>query len=129
MVNNIDENIESYKNFAKEYHCIVAASGVTDVVSDGSIVYKVDNGHSMLGTISGTGCMLTSIIANFCAVESNHLQATVSAMVAFGLAGELAASRSEVKGPASFKEAFFDEIYNLTDEKLSRGIKVRGEVN
>ncbi|MGY4686193.1 hydroxyethylthiazole kinase [Petrotoga halophila] len=124
-----DENIESYKNFAKEYHCIVAASGATDIVSDGNTVYKVDNGHSMLGTISGTGCMLTSVIANFCAVEIDYLQATVSAMVAFGLAGELAASRSEVKGPASFKEAFFDEIYNLTDEKLSRGIKVRGEVN
>jgi hydroxyethylthiazole kinase len=124
-----DENIESYKNFAKEYNCIVATSGVTDVVTNGNTVYKVDNGHAMLGTISGTGCMLTSVIANFCAVESDHLNATVSAMAAFGIAGELSALRSDVRGPASFKVAFFDEINNLTDAKLNMGKKVRVEGN
>ncbi len=42
-------------------------------------------------------------------------------MATFGIAGELASLCSDVKGPTSFKVAFFDEIYNLSSEKLNMG--------
>ncbi|MDI6601559.1 MAG: hydroxyethylthiazole kinase [Thermoanaerobacteraceae bacterium] len=123
----IHNDIESYKRFAKDNDCIVAVSGATDVITDGSRVAYVDNGHPMMSTITGTGCMLSSVVGCFCGAESDYFDATVAAFASFGLAGELAAAHPEVKGQASFKVAFFDEIYNLTEEKIKAGIKVRFE--
>jgi thiamine-phosphate diphosphorylase/hydroxyethylthiazole kinase len=37
--------------------CVVVMTGVSDYVSDGQRVYKVSNGHSYLGSITGSGCM------------------------------------------------------------------------
>lgn len=45
-------------------------TGKTDWVSDGKIVVKLDNGHRLLGSITGSGCMLGTCIASFCAAAS-----------------------------------------------------------
>lgn len=120
-------DIDVYKRFAIENDCIVAVSGATDIITDGVKAAYVDNGHPMMGTITGTGCMLSSVVGCFCGAVSDYFDATVAAFAAFGLAGELAAARPDVKGPASFKQAFFDEIYGITDEKIKIGMKVSME--
>ncbi|TZE81135.1 hydroxyethylthiazole kinase [Calorimonas adulescens] len=120
-------DVGSYKRLAMDNGCIIAASGVTDIITDGKRVAYVDNGHPMMGTITGTGCMLTSVVGCFCGAESDYFDATVAAFASFGLAGELAAAHQEVNGPGSFRAAFFDEIYNLTEEKLKAGKKVKIE--
>lgn len=111
------------KDMAKNFGATVVISGATDVVTDGERVAFVDNGHPWMGTITGTGCMLASVIGSFCGVERDYFKASVAALVTFGLAGELAASRPEVRGPASFKVCFFDELYNLSEEKIRAGMK------
>jgi hydroxyethylthiazole kinase len=111
------------KDMAKKHGATVVISGATDVVTDGERVAFVDNGHPWMGTITGTGCMLASVIGSFCGVERDYFKASVAALVAFGLAGELAANRPEVRGPASFKVCFFDELYSLTEEKIRAGMK------
>jgi hydroxyethylthiazole kinase len=73
----------------------------------------------MMGKVVGTGCMAASVIASFAAVEKDYVKAAASALACFGIAGELAAK--EAKGPGTFKEAFFDELYNL-DEKTVRSM-------
>lgn len=110
---------------AKEYGNTVVVSGATDVVTDGRQVAYVGNGHPLMGTITGTGCMLASVVASFVAVEEERFAASVAALAAFGLAGELAAAGSGVRGPATFKTCFFDELYNLTAEKLEKGARYR----
>ena len=35
----------------------VVVSGVTDIVTDGKRILLVENGHPMMGSISGTRCM------------------------------------------------------------------------
>ncbi|MDN5332683.1 MAG: hydroxyethylthiazole kinase [Tepidanaerobacteraceae bacterium] len=111
------------KDMAKKHGTTVVISGATDVVTDGERVAFVDNGHPWMGTITGTGCMLASVIGSFSGVERDCFKASVAALVAFGLAGELAANRPEVRGPASFKVCFFDELYNLSEEKIRAGMK------
>jgi hydroxyethylthiazole kinase len=110
---------------AKEYGNTVVVSGATDVVTDGRRAAYVENGHPLMGTITGTGCMLASVVASFVAVEEECFAASVAALTAFGLAGELAAAGSGVRGPATFKTCFFDELYNLTTEKLKKGARYR----
>lgn len=116
--------VEAAAELAHRYGTVVAVSGAKDIITDGKRIAFVDNGHPMMGTITGTGCMLSSVIASFCGVEQDSFKAAVAAFVCFGLAGELAAARPETKGPASFKTAFFDEIYNLTEEKINSGKKI-----
>lgn len=50
--------------------CIVVLSGKTDYVSDGTTVVSLNNGHPLLGDITGSGCMLGTCIAIFCAAAS-----------------------------------------------------------
>lgn len=50
--------------------CIVVLTGVIDWVSDGTVVVKLSNGHAYLGEITGSGCMVGTSIATFCAGAS-----------------------------------------------------------
>jgi hydroxyethylthiazole kinase len=66
--------------------------------------------------------MATTVCAAFAAVERNYALAAVGALATFGLAAELAATN--VRGPASFKVAFFDQLYNLTPEQIVAGARI-----
>ncbi len=102
---------------------IVIMSGETDIVSNGRTAYQIDNGHELMGRISGTGCMATSIVASFAAVSQDPTIGSVAALAAFGIAGELAAMKSSA--PSSFKVALLDETAALTPEVLRTRSRVR----
>ena len=75
----------------------------------------------MMANIVGTGCMATSVIGTFAAVEKDLVVASASGLCCFEIAAELAVKSS--KGPGSFKEALYDAVYNLdkkTVEKMSK---------
>lgn len=108
---------------AKMYHCVVIASGAKDTVSDGSQLYQVSNGHPLLVTIVGTGCMLASTVAVFCSVSKDYLNVSLDATAAFGIASEIASCESEY--PQSFKENFMNAVSALDDEKLKRDKKIK----
>lgn len=50
--------------------CIVVMTGPTDWISDGVSVATIENGHSLLPNITGSGCMVGSAIASCCAAVS-----------------------------------------------------------
>lgn len=111
------------KSLAKRYGATVVITGKDDVVSDGKRVYVVSNGHGMMGSVVGTGCMAASIIAAFAAVEKDYAKAAAYALACFGIAGELAAKGA--KGPGSFKERLYDELYNLDERKIGKMQKIK----
>jgi hydroxyethylthiazole kinase len=91
---------------------VVAVTGPVDHVSDGEAVNSVANGHELLGTVTGTGCMATAITGCFLGVRGDDpLAAATEALVTFGVAGEDAARVSE--GPGSFHVALYDALYHL----------------
>jgi len=114
--------IEVAKKLADERKATVVITGKEDIVTDGTKTYIVKNGHEMMGCIVGTGCMAASVLGSFAAVEPDNVKASVEALAAYGIAGELAAKNS--KGPGSFKENFYDEVFNLTEEKISEMKKI-----
>jgi hydroxyethylthiazole kinase len=111
------------RGLAKTLGCTVAVSGATDIVTDGKQTLLVENGHPLMGSISGTGCMAASVIGTFCAESGDPLTASAAAFAALGLAGERAASAA--KGPFSFKTALFDELANLTPQDFASGARIR----
>ncbi|WP_298816751.1 hydroxyethylthiazole kinase [Chloroflexus sp.] len=110
------------QELARRYGTVVASTGRQDIVTDGTRVMLVDNGHEWLRTLTGTGCAATTVVAAFAAVERDYVLATAAALACFGLAAELAAPQAQ--GPASFKVAFYDAIYHLSADQIRAGARV-----
>jgi len=118
-----DSGAELAKAAAAEFGCVVAVTGPVDHVSDGERLIAVANGHELLGAVSGTGCMATSITGCFLAAAGDRpLEAAAEALVAFGVAGEDAAQGA--KGPGSFHMALYDALYNLDPGTLDSRAKL-----
>lgn len=96
---------------ADERKATVVVTGKEDIISDSNRHFIVKNGHEMMTHVVGTGCMAASIIGTFAAVEKDMVKAATAALAVYGIAAELAAR--EAKGPATFKEKLFDNIYRL----------------
>lgn len=109
--------------YAGDAGITVVVSGATDIVTDGTRLLLVDNGHEMMGRLSGTGCMAASLTGAFAAVSADYVISSAAALAAFGLAGEAAAARAA--GPYSFRTALFDELAAMSPEDLLRGARVR----
>lgn len=100
---------------------IIVATGETDIITDGSNTYLITNGCEMLSMITGTGCMLTAIIATYI---SSHdiLEGTILATILMGICGELS---QHVKGTGSFKIELIDSIFNISDDIITERIKCK----
>jgi hydroxyethylthiazole kinase len=103
---------------------VVVMSGEIDIVADTNRVFLVENGTSMMGQLSGTGCMASSVTGAFAAVEDDRTVASAAALATFGRAGERAAMKAY--GPYSFRTALFDELFTLTEKDLAHHARVRG---
>jgi len=102
---------------------VAAVTGATDYISDGERVIAVSNGHELLGTVSGTGCMSTAVTGAFLAAKPEEpLEAAAEALVAFGVAGEDAAR--DAKGPGTFHATLYDALYNLDPATLDERARV-----
>jgi hydroxyethylthiazole kinase len=110
------------QHFAKEAGLTVVVSGATDIVTDGKRMLLVENGHPMMRSISGTGCMAASVTGAFAAVADDPVIASAAALAAFGIAGEKAAAGA--RGPYSFKTALFDKMAALKPEDLASGARI-----
>jgi hydroxyethylthiazole kinase len=102
---------------------VVAATGPHDLIVRGETSVVVENGHPIMARVTGTGCILSAIVAAFAAVEADPFIATVVAIAFFGLAGEYAALKSQ--GPGTFKMALLDVLSELSPDDLKTGAKVR----
>ena len=96
---------------------VVAVTGPVDHVSDGERVVRVENGHALLATVSGTGCMATAITGCFVAAKPEApLAAAAEALAAFGVAGEDAAQSA--RGPGTFHANLYDALAALDPYSL-----------
>jgi hydroxyethylthiazole kinase len=107
---------------AKELKTTLAITGKVDLITDGKRIYKVHNGHEMMGTVTGTGCTATVMIGAFLAVDPDPVEATTTALAYFGLAGETAALHA--KAPGTYQIALLDALFSIDQEELCRGAKI-----
>lgn len=59
--------------------CVIAMTGKTDWVSDGTTTVSLHNGHELLGNITGSGCIVGTSIAAFCATANSEALSEVKA--------------------------------------------------
>lgn len=110
------------RNAAQALQCTVAITGEHDYIVQGERIAVVENGHPLLGSITGSGCMATSMVAAFAAVEQDSWLATTAALVAIGIAGEVAAPQSG--GPGTFRSHLLDAVASLSPEQIRTSQRV-----
>jgi hydroxyethylthiazole kinase len=111
------EPAELAREAARQLGVVASVTGPVDHVSDGDRTVAVANGHPLLASITGTGCMSTAMTGCFLAVNRDRpLDAAAEALVAFGVAGEDAAVGA--RGPGSFHVALYDALAALDPDTL-----------
>ena len=81
---NRAENELQAKSVAKKFDCIVCISGKIDIITDCENIKYCKYGNKIMSKITGCGCMLTCVVACFCAVNKNCLDATYTACCVYG---------------------------------------------
>lgn len=102
---------------ARLLKCNVIVTGAEDIVTDGVTTFLIRNGHPLLTSVTGAGCLLTSVTAAFISVAETRLLAAASALVYYGIASELAAERTAAAGPGSFQIELLNQLSRV-DETL-----------
>lgn len=109
---------------AQRLQVIASVTGVVDHLSDGERVLAVSNGHELLATVTGTGCMSTAITGCFLAAKPGEpLEAAAEALAAFGVAAEDAAAGAG--GPGTFHARLYDGLYALDPATLDGRTRIR----
>lgn len=121
-IHSVDEAIDAALILAKELNTTLAITGPVDLITDGERIFRVSNGHELMGYVTGTGCTATVIIGAFLAVDRDPVEATTTALAYFGLAGEKAASGANA--PGSFQVAVLDALYTIDDKLMEEGAKI-----
>ncbi len=117
--------VEACKTLANEWNCIVAASGQTDIVTNGEEVVFIDNGTEMLTKITGAGCVLGALTAAFCGSQTDYFHAVIASHLTMSIAGENASNKENGDRPGTFKANLFDQLYTIDDETLNTNAKIR----
>ena len=123
----IDDAVLLAKDMSKRFGSVIVITGAIDIVSDENKAYVIRNGHPVMSKITGTGCMLTGIIAAFVAANRENITEAVAAAVSLmGLSGELGYLRMKENnaGTSSLRTYLIDEISKIDDSTLKGGMKV-----
>jgi hydroxyethylthiazole kinase len=122
-VGGVDDIDDLAAEAARALGCTVAVTGPIDAVSDGRSILRVANGHPLLATVTGTGCIASALTGCFAAVNADRpLEAAAEALVALGVAGEDAAQNS--RGPGSFHVALYDALHGLSPDTIDERARV-----
>lgn len=114
-------NITMLTSLSSKTGSVVAATGIVDIITNGTDTYLIENGCEMLSMITGTGCMLNVLAAAFIS-NKNIIGGTVLATALMGICGELSQNEN---GTGTFRTTLLDSIFSLSDYKLEEKIKYR----
>ncbi|CBQ72987.1 related to thiamine-phosphate diphosphorylase / hydroxyethylthiazole kinase [Sporisorium reilianum SRZ2] len=143
----LSDPVGMVRALAQKERCLVLLSGKTDYLTDGTTVLTSENGHPLLGAITGSGCALGVTVAAGLAAACNlvrsqgsaaeslgntlvahgHVDLLVGALtglLAMTIASEKAARRDDVKGPGTFIPALQDELAAVSAEDILQFAKI-----
>lgn len=120
---NLEDAAAMAANLAEKLKTVIAISGKIDVISNGKETCILRNGCATMARITGSGCMLTSLIGAFCGACKDSFLAACSAVAAMGVCGEIAEEKRlrNGTGNATFRNDLIDAVFNLTEQQLRIG--------
>ncbi|WP_299522887.1 hydroxyethylthiazole kinase [uncultured Methanobrevibacter sp.] len=116
---NLNTNAKIISKLASKLNTVILASGPIDILSNGETTIAINNGDEMMPQITGSGCMLSSIVGS-CIGATNPFEGTLLAALLMTIAGEHARAQvdNENSGTGSFRTYLIDYLYKLDSETL-----------
>lgn len=116
--------LEAAHSLAETFGCVVCVSGAVDMITDGTAIWRIENGDPMMPMVTGLGCTASAICGAFAAVAEEDAmgQAVASAMAVTAIAGEIAAGRA--KGPGTLQLELYDALYLLNEEDIATRLRM-----
>lgn len=120
------EAIESAIKIANKYRCTCAVTGKIDIITDGRYLVKIENQSNILSYITGTGCMIASLVGSFLGAENTSLVSAVAGVMAMSISGEKALEREEKEknGIASYRVDVMNNIYHFDPDTIKKYAKI-----
>jgi hydroxyethylthiazole kinase len=112
---------DAVARFSQANATIVALTGDVDIVSDGQRHIAIANGDPLMAAVTAMGCAGAAFVCAALAVETDAWLATLAALAAFGVAGEVAAQAAQ--GPGSFAVGMIDALHRLDRATLRARVK------
>lgn len=78
----------------------------------------------MLSSVTGTGCMTSSLIGAFCGANSDYFISAIAGTASMGIAGEISYAENSGKGTGSFHIGIIDAVSRLNGNILSKRVKI-----
>ncbi|QFY62661.1 hydroxyethylthiazole kinase (plasmid) [Rhizobium grahamii] len=120
----VEQAEASARLLAETHRAVVAVTGATDFVTDGTRAVRIDGGSPWMPQVTALGCSLTCLVGAFAAINPDApFEATIAALAVFAVAGEAAATEAE--GPGSFSVRFLDSLARIDGAFLDRHARVR----
>ncbi|KAF8639513.1 hypothetical protein AX17_001418 [Amanita inopinata Kibby_2008] len=139
-IGGFEDPVTFVRELAKRERCIVVLTGETDYVSDGENVVTIGNGHEMLGKITGSGCIVGSAIATYCAaaaaceddrqsveykpVGGDMLLGAIAGVLVLTAASQLAVERKDVGGPGTLLSGLIDILWKMKPADIQQIAKL-----
>ncbi len=114
--------VEAFRALVRKTGAVICVTGPIDHVTDGETTFRIENGHSMMGNVTGTGCSASTAVAVYCAAGGATAEACAMGLAVFGACGELAGE--ECRGPGSFQVAILDALYNAPSRNLGKRLRI-----
>jgi len=124
---NLGRSVSFIKSLARNTGSVIAVTGAIDIIADTETAYVCRNGRPMMGLITGSGCMLSAVVAAFCgAVPAEPVKAAAAAVSAMGLCGEHAYTKvqAEGEGTGSFRTRLIDSMSLLDGKQFAGGSRL-----
>ncbi len=105
----------------------VCVSGEIDQIIDPNRRWaRLSNGHPWMTKITGVGCSASALVGAFCAVQDDAWRATTSAMAFLGVAGQVAAEKTQARGlgVGSMGVCLLDELQLLDQSGFEARLKL-----
>lgn len=127
---SVDSALTAAHLLAERTRAVVAVSGPQDLIVSPGRVTRLHSGDPMLQLVIGTGCSLGALTAAYLGVTRHHPDlsthdAVVAAHAHMGVAGQLAAPRSQ--GPGSFAVTLIDALHQVSAGDLRTHSEIQEE--
>lgn len=116
------DNVVIAKAAVQKLGVAVLVTGKRDVIADQNALAIVSNGTPLLTKVTGTGCLLSAVVAAFLAVGKDTVISAMAAAAFYSVAAELAAKKTDQ--PGSFQIAFLDALAQTKSADVRKKIKL-----
>lgn len=123
---NLIKNSILIKELSKKLNTIIITSGPIDILSNGKETYAINNGDDMMPKITGSGCMLSTIIGSYIG-SNNPMIGSITGSLHMALAGEKAGhyTKNNNLGLGSFNQHLIDNLYLLKEEDILKNSRIK----